>query len=176
MGKITLIFLGGLIGLFSCRQEGTTGQTSVSETADTVITFDSLTTFEYVYPHNTEDLIEDHYILLRSRGDSTIGLYYGTSDEFDQGREGYLPGFFVADMQDIRIDDDSIHFIVRATDDDMFTRAVDLNIETTDKARVLGYEKWDIGLRTNEKMYHGAFLGDTILIKDGIDDRFYVRR
>lgn len=136
---------------------------------------DSIKVFEYVYPNNTSDLIENHYLILTFGKDSTYGRYYGTSDDFDQGREGYLPGFFVADILDLTIQDDSIKFKVKVTNDDMFTKAIDLKIKNSAEARLNNYEQWDIGLSSEEKEYNGVIKGDTILIKENRDIRHYVR-
>jgi hypothetical protein len=137
---------------------------------------DSTAIFEYVYPHNTPDLIENHYIILTNQSDKIKGRYYGTSDEFDQAREGYLPGFFVADILNGEIVDDSITFNLMCSDQDMFTKSIDLKIINSDEARRNGYQKWDIGLRKEQKNYKGLISGDTITIVDDLDTRHYIRR
>jgi hypothetical protein len=68
--------------------------------------------YEFAYPYNTDDLIENHYIAFRKTGENVEGWYYGTSDEFDEAREGYLPGFFVSKIQDLETKGDSLLFKV----------------------------------------------------------------
>lgn len=66
--------------------------------------------YEWVYPHNTGDLSENHFIAFIANGDHIEGWYYGTSDEFDEAREGYLPGFFVSRMDNLTTEGDSLFF------------------------------------------------------------------
>lgn len=131
--------------------------------------------YEFVYPDNTEDLIENHYIKLILEQESLAGKYYGTTDEFDEAREGYLPGFFVTDLFDLQIQGDSIKFVILCSNEDFFTKPIDLQIQNSDEARKQGYVKWDVRLRTNMKKYSGFIQGDTILIKDDFNDRHYFR-
>ncbi len=51
--------------------------------------------YEHVHEHNSEHLIENHYIEILDKKGKIQGIYYGTSDDFDAAREGYLPGFFL---------------------------------------------------------------------------------
>lgn len=179
------------LALFSaCRQDASSSKEADLESQDSILTHDvvigssagdripnrdSIATYEFVYPYNTEDLIENHYIKLTFGHESLTGKYYGTTDEFDEAREGYLPGFFVTDLFDLEIHGDSIKFVIICSDDDFFTKAVDLKIQNSDEARKQGYTKWNVKMRTNMKKYKGLIQGDTIHIKGEIGDRFYLR-
>jgi hypothetical protein len=112
------------------------------------------TTFEYVYPYNTPDLVENHIIVLETVGGVTRGWYYGTSDEFDTAREGYLPGFFVAPMLDLRLGATDISFTLRRPVR-FFTAPVPL--EYRDAARVPAgrLEEWSVALTRESVDYAG---------------------
>lgn len=158
-----------LIVNVACQKAATSDENAESKAAE------SLVVYEYVYPGNTSDLIENHYIKLKYKGDTVAGKYYGTSDDFDDAREGYLPGFFVANMDELQIMGDSIRFLLRCSDEDVFTKAVELNIDNASEARSQGLTKWDIGLRRNEQNYVGYMRGDTIILKDVFGDRLFTK-
>ena len=84
----------------------------------------------YEYEYNSDDLTEDHYIVIENVNGRIVGRYYGTSDDFDDAREGYTPGFFVADMNNLQIKDGSITFEIFLSEDDMFSRPVDLKYKS----------------------------------------------
>jgi hypothetical protein len=95
--------------------------------------------YEFVYPYNTQNNNENHYIALKHDGDSMEGWYYGTSDEFDQAREGYLPGYFVAKMTALAIKSDSIFFKLSTGYNKCYVRPV-----------AVGYVTPSLILETNE--------------------------
>lgn len=115
--------------------------------------------YEYVYPDNTQDLTENHFIVLSKNGDKITGFYYGTSDEFDEAREGYLPGFFVSPMDNLQINGDTIRFVLNTNNSDFLTKSVDLKIQSTKEAINAGYKNWENKILTAPKTYIG-------LIKD----------
>jgi hypothetical protein len=117
--------------------------------------------YEYVYPDNTKDLIENHYIVLTKTNDNLTGLYYGTSDEFDKAREGYLPGFFVSPMDRFQINGDTIRFVLNTNNNDFLTQPIDLKIQSRKEAINSGYKNWENKIPTNPKSYVG-------LIKDSV--------
>lgn len=87
--------------------------------------------YEYLYEYNTEDLIENHYIVLEPDNDFLVGRYYGTSDDFDDAREGYLPGFFVAPMRQLSIHGQKISFQIELQADDLFLKPIEISIKSS---------------------------------------------
>lgn len=158
-----------LIVNVACQKAATSGEKPESKTSEEIIVY------EYVYPDNTADLIENHYIKLIYKDTTVTGRYYGTSDDFDDAREGYLPGFFVAEMAELQIKGDSIRFLLRCSNEDVFARPVNFKLENASEARKQGLQKWGIGLRRNERNYSGYVHGDTIIIKDEFGDRLFTK-
>ena len=71
--------------------------------------------YKHTYEYNSEDNTEDHYIVV-SDSNSVLNIqYYGTSDDFDSGREGYLPGFYSVAAKNIEVESGSISFAVMPT-------------------------------------------------------------
>jgi hypothetical protein len=87
--------------------------------------------YEYVYEYNTEDLIENHYILLEMENGQISGRYYGTSDDFDDLREGYLPGFYVAPMDDLTIADNRIGFSLSPNEADFHMKPIGRDVTSS---------------------------------------------
>ncbi|MBP6935273.1 MAG: hypothetical protein KBB61_06890 [Paludibacteraceae bacterium] len=149
------LVIGLFLTLISCGQNP-----NPQNQGDKVSNFDKYVgIYEYVYPNNTQDLNENHFIVLTKSKDKLTGLYYGTSDEFDEAREGYLPGFFVSPMDDLKINGDTISFVLNTNNSDFLTKTVDLKIQSTKEAIGSGYKNWDNKISTNPKTYVG-------LIKD----------
>ncbi|MDR2910474.1 MAG: hypothetical protein LBV47_03790 [Bacteroidales bacterium] len=109
--------------------------------------------YEYVDPHSSEG---DQYIILTEVNGKTAGFYYGTSDEFDEAREGYLPAFFVLPMNQLKINADTIEFVLTVENSDYLTRPVDLGITSTLEAMKSGYVNWGNRLPPASKKYIGV--------------------
>jgi hypothetical protein len=120
-------------------------------------------TYEYVYPFNTPDLIENHYLVLDTSGPEPQGWYYGTSDEFDAAREGYLPGFFVAPMMDLALSAAAISFAIERPAR-FFAAPVPLEYRGTADvpADLLG--EWSVPLPAAARTYGGARNEDSITL------------
>ena len=132
--------------------------------------------YEYVYPYSSE---ENQYIVLKKENGKIIGFYYGTSDEFDEAREGYLPAFFVLPMNQLEIKGDTIEFVLTVENNDYLTKSVDLEITTTQEAMELGYENWENYFPTESKKYIGIIstTTDSIFFKGEVEliDKKFVK-
>ena len=98
--------------------------------------------YEYIYEYNTKDLTENHYIVLEPDNDFVVGRYYGTSDDFDDAREGYLPGFFVAPMKQLSIQGQKISFQIELQDDDLFLKPIELSIRSSQEVDRNKNRRW----------------------------------
>lgn len=105
-------------------------------------TIDVAGVYEYVYEHNTTELIENHIIVLERTGNNVTGRYYGTSDDFDNAREGYLPGFYVAPMKELIIRDQEISFRIDLQSDDLFMKPIPLSIKKSHEINQNNNMRW----------------------------------
>jgi hypothetical protein len=98
--------------------------------------------YEYIYEYNTKNLTENHYIVLESEHDFVVGRYYGTSDDFDDAREGYLPGFFVAPLRQLSIQGQKISFQIELHADDLFLNPIELSIRSSQEVDLKKNKRW----------------------------------
>jgi hypothetical protein len=129
----------------------------------------------YTVPFNLR--AEDRYILLREINGVTEGYFYGTTDEFTDMREGFLCGYMVLPLDSLRIDSDSISFVLHPEADDFFMRPIERDILSTEDAKKAGYVHWPqydsefIKYYTERKVYKGVFVDSTtIQFKKGKND------
>ena len=130
--------------------------------------------YEYIYPDNMPDLIENHYIVIDTFHNQLTGYYYGTSDEFDEAREGYLPAFFVSKMQNLKIMNDTIYFTLIVNNDDFLTKPVALEFKSTNDALKAGYKNWGNSITTEPKYYKGAIKNSSTIVFDE-EDEFLIK-
>jgi hypothetical protein len=97
--------------------------------------------YHYKYPDS--HLNWDNYILLRQNNDTVVGLFYGTTDEFIDAREGYTPGYFVLPMEQLSIIGNQISFVLRPKSSDFFTKPIPRNTVSSAAAILKGYTHWD---------------------------------
>ncbi|MCD8237076.1 MAG: hypothetical protein LUD00_10605 [Prevotellaceae bacterium] len=99
-----------------------------------------------VYYYRTSDLnarYEDNIIELRYDGEKPVdGFFWGTSDEFDCGREDYRPGAIVLQMKDLKISNDTISFTLDSRGQIFFSNAIDVNIHSCEEAQEKGSRLW----------------------------------
>lgn len=131
--------------------------------------------YEYVYPHNTENLIENHYIAFRKTGELVEGWYYGTSDEFDEAREGYLPGFFVSKIEELRTSNDSLFFKISTGYNKCYSKAFPIGY--IDSSRILKSNKiWNSYNEDYLLDYSGKLTGLKITMTVNGDTRVFKKR
>ena len=119
--------------------------------------------YEYTYPYNTQNLNENHFVVLEAVGPPARGWYYGTSDEFDSAREVYLPGFFVAEMSDLRLSETEISFsLTRPLR--FFTSQVPLEYRDVADIPPGLLAEWSVPLRVESRTYIGTRSGDGVVL------------
>lgn len=98
----------------------------------------------YLYLQSNEALSTESNIieLTYERGKIVSGYMWCTSDEFDWGREGYMPGFSVIPMSDIAHNDDTLTFTLNPDDTHFFSSPVDVTIHSAQEALDAGYNLW----------------------------------
>ncbi len=133
------------------------------------------TLYEYTYPYNTADLNENHFIVLESLGSQARGWYYGTSDEFDSAREGYLPGFFVAEMSELRLSETNISFSLTRPER-FFASPVPLEYRDVADMPPGLLGDWSVPLPVESRSYVGARNGGDIALDVAGTPRVFRRR
>ena len=97
----------------------------------------------YLYIDDTDsNPMNDNMIELRYKGNSIEGYFWGNSDEFSEAREGYLPGFFVLKMKDVKVKNDSIFFVLDSNNESYFSNLIDISIHSSKEAIKKGYHLW----------------------------------
>jgi hypothetical protein len=132
-------------------------------------------TYEYVYPYNTPDLVENHYIVIETAELGVRGWYYGTSDEFDVAREGYLPGFFVAPMSDLRLDATQVTFTLRRPTR-FFSSPVPLEYRDAADVPEGRLVEWSVPLPTETVRYSGSITAGAISLATSLGPREFRAR
>lgn len=163
MKKISLILITLSITLFGCKNEKQIGKGDKN-----------IEIYKYTYQHNTQNLNEDHYIVLESNNKSINGWYYGTSDDFDEAREGYLPGFFVKEMDELIINNNTIKFKLNVKFEDCYRSSIPLQYRNSDELPKT-FKIWDVGgITFNPKSYEGTIVNGKIILKNaGFERIFY---
>lgn len=76
-------------------------------------------------------------------GKVTGGVLNATTDEYDEIREGYVCGYSIFPLKNVRVDGDTIRFMIEVErEDDLFATPLPAGMETCQFARNLKYPKW----------------------------------
>lgn len=133
-------------------------------------------TYKYKYEYSTEDLIEDHYIVLEVEKGNLVGRYYGTSDEFESFREGYYPGFFVLGMEELKVAANCISFSLVLKENEMFSKPVDIKYEVYNDVPLETNPPWlQTHLSEGYVKYSGIITNDNIILDTEHGSREFLR-
>lgn len=105
-------------------------------------TNDIVGTYFYDDEDDTPELKEDHYMVFESHEGKITGYYYGTSDDFDSAREGYYPGFYVSQMLDLSIGQNTVGFSLNLYPKDLFSSPVELKYKHSEDVPS-DHTEWD---------------------------------
>jgi hypothetical protein len=136
--------------------------------------------YMYDYEYDSEKLKEDHYIVMEIIDGKLEGRYYGTSDDFDEAREGYLPGFFVIDITNLKITDDEISFDIGLDNSILFSKPIKLDYRSAEDVPSDENPIWANShvLEDSGKLsrsYAGKIIDEEIIIDMGNSQRVYKR-
>ena len=138
--------------------------------------FDDLVgSYEYVCPNTTATLNENHFIVFEVVEDQLHGRYYGTSDDFDEAREGYYPGYYVTDLLDLSFKDNTFSFELDPDSADMFEDKLGLEILNTADAIEAGYTNWQPGISIDDIRLDGYYEDDLIIINSKYGSREFTK-
>ena len=102
--------------------------------------------YKWTYDRNREEdrLFWNAYLTLYLQdGKVTGGVLNATTDEYDEIREGYVCGYSIFPLKNVRVDGDTIRFMIEVErEDDLFATPLPAGMETCQFARNLKYPKW----------------------------------
>lgn len=104
-------------------------------------------------------LNESHFLIVDCA--NRQWFYAGTTDDLDLGREGYLPGFFLAEAHDIQYDGGQFRFDISLNPKDIFQEP---RISPNGKIIDSTGEVWDYYLVDYTRSYTGNLYNDSILM------------
>jgi hypothetical protein len=116
---------------------------------------------------------ENQYIAFRKEGDSVQSWYFGTSDEFDKAREGYLPGYFVSRIDNLTTKGDSIFFSVSTGYNQCYSTRFPIGFADTTELNQT-FEKWPVAYGNEQTInYSGRLDGLKLYIEMFGETRTY---
>ena len=102
--------------------------------------------YKWTYDRNREEdrIFWNAYLTLYLQdGKVTGGVLNATTDEYDEIREGYVCGYSIFPLKNVRVDGDTIRFMIEVErEDDLFATPLPAGVETCQFARNLKYPKW----------------------------------
>ncbi len=103
------------------------------------------------------------------------GLYYGTSDDFDEAREGYYPGFYVLNMSDFSIVEEDIIFSLKLNEGDLLSKPVELKYSSVLEVPKEENPRWVVSNLNGSRSYSGKIYNDRIVLDVGDEERVFIK-
>lgn len=93
-------------------------------------------------------------------------FFYGTSDDFEEAREGYLPGFISIEATNLSFSGGEISFHLNSTNHNFYSQPVEIGLHTDENIIAAGYRLW---LQPSENCWcdvtlRGTYTQDSIVI------------
>ena len=110
--------------------------------------------------------MEDRIIVIVIDDNKYKCFYYGTSDDFEEVREGYLPGFISVEATNLSFSGGEISFHLNSTNRNFYSQPVEIGLHTDEDITAAGYKLW---LQASENCWrdvilHGTYTQDSIVI------------
>lgn len=156
-----VILLMGM-SVFSCNIRDVESSATASD-ADSIVYYYCFKDDQY--HHDGEEPIME---LSYKDGKIVKGYFWGTSDEAEDAREGYYPGYFVVAMEQIYHKADSMAFVLDTRKTKFFSGPIGVDIHSAEEAEKSGAHAW---LQRDEYFqdsiaYGGKIQNDCIVIKN----------
>ena len=110
--------------------------------------------------------MEDRIIVIVKDDNKYKCFYYGTSDDFEEAREGYLPGFISLEATNLSFSGGEISFHLNSTNHNFYSQPVEIGLHTDEDIIAAGYKLW---FQPSENCWrdvtlHGTYTQDSIVI------------
>jgi hypothetical protein len=84
----------------------------------------------------------DEVIVMTFSEDATKCYFYGTSDEFMDSREGFLPGFITLEATNVMMENGRISLTFNSTNHNFYSQPIELFLHTDKDIKSAGYRLW----------------------------------
>lgn len=126
------------------------------------------------YHHNGEEPIME---LSYKDGKIVKGYFWGTSDEADVVREGFYPGYFVREMEQIYHKADSMAFVLDTRKTKFFSGPIGVDIHSAEEAEKSGAHAWlqRDKIFQDSLAYGGKIQDGSIVVKQKNPENYWTR-
>ncbi|MDQ8012153.1 MAG: hypothetical protein REI96_06885 [Flavobacterium nitrogenifigens] len=202
MKKNGIAFCFLFLSLIGCKEQKKEqkAETSVVESKDSAVENDSLDNLIGKYEYKNTDTPDESLLLIFKKVDiKTIpnfegyswqeknekgenvdltlsGIFYGNTDLFDEAREGYKPGFFVATVQSEPSENNVLKVNINLAFSDILENPIYPPIQSTHEALKSGNKKWEVTeLEISKELIFEIENSTELILKSdlGSDDKIF---